>query len=40
MTDVLHGTSRRYSKLAASHDLIGLRRFTKGMIYKEILVIY
>ena len=39
MTDVLNGTGRQYSKLAASHDLIGWRRFTKGIISMEILVI-
>ena len=27
MIDVLHGTGRRYRKLAASHDLIGSRKF-------------
>ena len=27
MTDVLHGTGSRYSRLAASRDLIGWRRF-------------
>ena len=32
MTDVLHGTGRRYSKLEAS-------QFMEGMIYKEIMVI-
>ena len=39
MTDVLHGTGRRYRKLAASQDLIGWRRFMEGIISKEILVI-
>ena len=40
MIDVLHGTGQRYSKLEASQDLIGWRRFMEGIIYKEILVIY
>ena len=40
MTDVLHGTGRRYIKLAASHDLIGCIRFMEGMISKEMLVIH
>ena len=40
MTDVLHGTGRRYIKLAVSHDLIGWRRFMEGMISKEMLVIH
>ena len=39
MTDVLHGNSRQYSKLAASHELVGWIRFMEGMISKEILVI-
>ena len=39
MTDVRHGTDRPYIKLAESQDLIGWRRFMKGMISKEILVI-
>ena len=39
MTDVLHGTDRRYSKLVVSQDLIGWRRLMEGMIYKEMLVI-
>ena len=39
MTYVLHGTGRRYIKLAASQDLVGWRRFMEGMIYKEMLVI-
>ena len=39
MIDVLNYTSRRYRKLAASHDLIGQRRFMEGMISKEMLVI-
>ena len=39
MTDVLHGTGRRYRNLAASNDFIDWRRFVEGMIAKEILVI-
>ena len=39
MADVLHGTVRRYRKLALSRDLIGCRRFMVGMISKEMLVI-
>ena len=39
MTDVVHGTGRRYSKLAASHELIGWRRFMEGMISNDMLVI-
>ena len=39
MTDVLHGTVRRYSKLSVSQDLIGWRRFMEGMISKDMLVI-
>ena len=38
MTDVLHGTSRQYSKLELSQDLICWRSFMEGMISKEILV--
>ena len=34
MVYVLHGTSRRYRKLAASQELIGWRRFMEGMISK------
>ena len=40
MPDVLHGIGRRYSKLSASQDLIGWRRFMEGMISKEMLVIH
>ena len=39
MVDVLHGTGRQYSKLAASQDFIGWRSFTEDMISKEMLVI-
>ena len=39
MTDVLHGTVRRYSKLSVSQDLIVWRRFMEGMISKDMLVI-
>ena len=39
MTDVLHGTNRKYRKLAVSQDLIGRRSFIEGMISKEMLVI-
>ena len=40
MTVLLHGTGRRYSKLAASQDLIGWIRFMEGIISKEMLVIH
>ena len=40
MTDVLRGTGRQYSKLSASQVLIGWRRFTEGIISKELLVIH
>ena len=39
MADVLHGSDRRYSKLAISQYLIGWRRFMEGMISKEMLEI-
>ena len=39
MTDVLHRTVRRYSKLAVSQDFIGWRKFMEVMISKEMLVI-
>ena len=39
MTDVLHGTGRKYRKLEASQDLIGWRRFMEGVISKEMLLI-
>ena len=39
MTDAIHGTGRRYSKLVLSQDLIGWRNFMDGVISKEILVI-
>ena len=39
MTDAIHGTGRRYSKLELSQDLIGWRKFMEEMISKEMLVI-
>ena len=39
MTDVLHGTDRKYSKLAVSQYLIGWRSFMEGRISKDILAI-
>ena len=39
MTDVLHGTDRKYSKLVVSQDLICCRNFKEVMISKELLVI-
>ena len=38
MADVLHGTGRRYIKLAVSHDLIGWRIFMEGMTSQEMMV--
>ena len=40
MTDILHGTGRRYRKLVVSQEFIGWIRFMKEIISKEILVIH
>jgi hypothetical protein len=40
MSDICHGKSNRYKKMARSQDMIGWRRFMEGMISKEILNLY
>jgi hypothetical protein len=40
MSDICHGKSNNYKKMAQSQDLIGWRRFMEGMISKEVLNLY